>query len=104
MVNILAKTPPTGRTWTLRSVWDLVELPDGVRQRALEELPQWIEVMRLGQRVEGGVMPPQAFTFLDDGKRDAYIRDGRTGKLLEKIEINMVEAILPRAIKKMEVA
>jgi hypothetical protein len=101
MVNIIGTTAPTGQTYRIVKPWDLTELPDGVRQRAVEELGRWVEMMRLGAKA--GLFQPQPFSYIDDGKGGMTIRDGRTGKTIEKIDEAFVDAVLPRVAKGLRV-
>lgn len=101
MVNVLATVAPTGKTYSVRDVWEITQLPDGVRQRAVAEFGRWVETMRLGHK--SGLFRPQPFHYIDDGKGHAFIRDGRTGSILEKIDEGLVDAVLPREIKSLVV-
>lgn len=101
MVNVIGTTAPTGETYRIVKPWDLTELPDGVRQRAVEELGRWVEMMRLGAKA--GLFQPQPFSYIDDGKLDMHIRDAMTGQTIEKIGEAFVDAVLPRTVTGMTV-
>jgi hypothetical protein len=66
---------PTNRIYSIRTVWDFLDVPEDRRAECLHELEVWLALMQFGRAICADIPheAPDDFEWHDDGAGDCRI-------------------------------